>query len=78
MKLLKLEQMSEEEAFADIKWVDGKLTSKPFYEVAAKYPHCLFEQEEDSKYFPHWGSAWFKCGKNNVIELYKENWDTSG
>lgn len=78
LKLLRLEQMSEEETFADRKWVDGKIISKPFYEVAAKYPECLFEIEEDSKLFPNWGSAWYKRGENNEIELYKENWDTSG
>lgn len=78
MKLLQLEQMSEEESFADRKYVNGKFISKPFYEVASKYPDCLIEIEEDTKLYPNWGFAWYKCGENNYIELWRENWDTSG
>lgn len=77
MKILQLEQMSDAELFANRKWVDGKIFSKPFYEVATKFPECLIEVEEHGKYYPSWGYGWYKCGENNVIELWKENWDTS-
>lgn len=77
MKLLQLAQMSEEELFADRKWVNGLITSKNFDEVAAKYPKCLIDIDGENSY-PNWGHGWYKRGENNVIELYKENWDTSG
>jgi hypothetical protein len=77
MKILKLSQMSTAESFADRKWVDGKIKSKTFDEVAVKFPECLIEIENEDC-FPNWGDGWYKRGENNVIELWRENWDSSG
>ncbi len=76
MKILKLEQYSKEEKFADRKWVGNKPVSKHFNVVAAAFPDCVLEVTEDN--FPDWGSAYYKCGENGVLELWKQNWDTSG
>lgn len=78
MILLQLAQMSEAEQFADRKWVNGLITSKSFDEVAAKYPECMINLEDAENSYPNWGYGWYQRGENNVIELYKQNWDTSG
>lgn len=77
MKLLQLAQHSKEEAFADRKYINGKLSSKPFNRVAKEFPDCLIEiNDEDS--FPGWGYGWYKRGRNGEIVLHKQNWDSSG
>jgi len=77
MKVLHLQQNSKEEKFANRKWNQGtrKFTSNSFDLVAKTYPNCLIEISPEKD--PPWGSAYY-IDKDDVIELYKEYWDTSG
>lgn len=78
MKVLKLEQNGEIEGFAKIRWNQNlkKVTSQPFDLVAEKYPFVLINIEE--KDFPPWGYAFYRKNEEGMLELFKENWDTSG
>ncbi len=84
MNLLDISQMSQEELFMEREY-DPKtrdFSSEQFDEVAAKFPKCLFEFYADKSmplHGPGWGHAWYKKDENTgMIELFRENWDTSG
>jgi hypothetical protein len=78
MLILQLEQNGEAERFALIRWNQGlrKVESNLFDLVAEKYPFTL--KTIDEKGSPPWGCGWYKKNKDGMLELFKQNWDTSG
>lgn len=78
MKVLNIPQNSEVEQYADLKYdrATNKYNSRPFWDVAAKFPQNLIDVTDEQS--PRWGNAFYIEGENGMLELDKENWDTSG
>lgn len=80
MKVLKIEQNGHVESFANLKavFINNKyeFVSTSFDIVAKRFPECLIDIKEND--FPPWGYAFYRKNEEGMLELFKENWDTSG
>lgn len=70
MKLIELEQNTRIESKA--------LKLKYFDKICAEIPESVIIVQNVDNCHPRWGFAWYVKGQNGEIELFKENWDTSG
>lgn len=57
------------------KYVDNSFYNLLFNDLANDYPEMVrFVFKSDT---PSWGESWWVAGATGLIELYKENWDSS-